>query len=175
MLPRYPTIGTPLWDLVSSGFAPPFTLLCRLCIWDTLRLHGSSPSHGYEVAINAKEQLTMKSRDRGLIVIHRGDRWFGRMRRYRVSIDNRPSGYVARIGPTEFSVDPGVHTVEVAMDWGHSLPLRLEVAPGSRTDLRVARRPWSLLKASAPAIIFIIVANLIASLLRHTSTLSEMG
>jgi hypothetical protein len=117
----------------------------------------------------------MKPRNRGLIVIHRGDRWFGRMRRYRVSIDNRPSGSVARIGPTEFSVDPGVHTVEVAMDWGHSLPLRLEVAPGSRTDLRVARRPWSFLKASAPAIIFIIVANLIASLLRHTSNLSEMG
>jgi hypothetical protein len=117
----------------------------------------------------------MSQADRALIVVHRGDQWFGRLRRYRVSIDNRPAGYVSRRGPSEFPVEPGVHTVEVAMDWARSLPSRLEVAPGSRTDLRIARTPWWILKAGAPGAIFIIVANLLGSLLRHGGYMSGMG
>jgi hypothetical protein len=58
----------------------------------------------------------MSQADRALIVIHRGDSGFGRLRYHRVTIDGRLAGYTARVSPTtELSVDPGVHTVEVAI------------------------------------------------------------
>jgi hypothetical protein len=98
----------------------------------------------------------MNPADRALIVVHR-NRWHQIWYRFRVSIDGRPAGHVARGGSTEFPVDPGVHTVEAAIDWSHSLPLRLEVAPGSRTDLRIAGRPWSSLKLGAPLPIFLFI------------------
>ncbi len=83
------------------------------------------------------EQLAMSEADRALIVIH-GDNPWVRLVGYRVSIDGWPAGYVARGGSTEYLVDPGTHTVQVAVDGYRSLPLRLEAAPGSKTDLRIA-------------------------------------
>ncbi len=85
-------------------------------------------------------------------------------RRYRVSIDGRLAGYVAPGRSTEFPVDPGVHMVEASIDWVHALPLRLEVATGSRTNLSIGARPKSLFKSVAPAVIAVSVANLFQSL-----------
>jgi hypothetical protein len=83
----------------------------------------------------------MSQADQALIVIHRGEPWFGRVHYHRVRIDGRLAGYTERVSPTtEFSVDPGVHTVEVSMGFAHSHPLHLELAPGSKTDVRIA--PW---------------------------------
>jgi hypothetical protein len=87
--------------------------------------------------------------------------------RCRVSIDGRPADDVAGGRSTEFPVDPGVHTVDAAIDWSHLRPLRLDVAPGSRTDLRIAERPWSRLKFRAPVLLFFIVVSLITSLPGH--------
>jgi hypothetical protein len=126
-----------------------------------VQLGGAAPRHGYEAAIDAKEQRAMNPADRALIVVHRDWRvaaWY----RCRVSIDGRPAEDVARGRSTEFPIDPGVHTVEAAIDWSHPPALRLEVAPGSRTDLRIAGRPWSSLKFGAPLpIILFIVLPLI--------------
>jgi hypothetical protein len=92
-------------------------------------------------------------------VIHRGDSGFGRLRYHRVTIDGQLAGYTARVSPTtELPVDPGVHTVEVAMDRVHSQPLRLELAPGSRTDVRIARRPGvrGRLRSGAPKLLALL-------------------
>jgi hypothetical protein len=103
---------------------------------------GASPSHGCETANDAKEQLGMSQADQALIVIHRGDSWFGRLRCHRVTIDGWLARYTARASPTtEFSVEARAHTLEVAIDWTHSQPSRLELSPGSRTDVRIAQRP----------------------------------
>jgi hypothetical protein len=96
----------------------------------------------------------MSHADQALIVIHRGEPWFARLRYHRVTIDGRLAGYTARVSPTtEFSVEPGAHTVQVAMDWAHSQPLRLELAPGSSTSVRIAQRPgvswWRRTRAPA--------------------------
>jgi hypothetical protein len=118
--------------------------------------------------------MAMNPADRALIVIHRVDQLV--RRRYRVVIDGRRAGFVAPGGSTEFPVDPGVHTVEAAIDWVHSLPLRLEVAPASRTDLRIAqRRPGSLLKSLAPVLIALVVASLLTDLLSRVGFLPTRG
>ncbi len=105
------------------------------------------------------EQLAMSEADRALIVIHRGDSGFARLRYHRVTIDGRLAGYTARVSPTtELSVEPGVHTLEVSMDWHHSQPLRLELAPGSKIDVRLAQRPgvsW-LRRSRGPAFLAMV-------------------
>lgn len=87
----------------------------------------------------------MSRSNEAFIVIHRSDSGFARLGCHRVTIDGRLAGYTNRISPTtEFSVEPGAHTVEVAVHWEpspRSQPLRLELAPGSRTDVRIAPRP----------------------------------
>jgi hypothetical protein len=107
----------------------------------------------------------MSQADEALVVIHQGDSGFARLRYHRVTIDGRLAGYTARLRPTtELSVDPGVHTVKVSMDWVHSQPLRLELAPGSRTDVRITDRPGvrGRLRSGAPKVLaFLTVSPLV--------------
>jgi hypothetical protein len=104
--------------------------------------------------------------DRALIVVHRDWR-VAVYYRCRVSIDGRPAEYVARGRSIEFPVDPGVHTVEAGLDWSHLPPLRLDVAPGSRTDLRIAGRPWAYLRFNSPFLLFFLVIYSIRPLKGH--------
>jgi hypothetical protein len=139
----------------------------------SFNLGGASPCDRCEAAIEATEQLSMSRADRGLIVVHRVDKWS--TRRFRVSIDGRQAGYVKPRSSTEFPVEPGTHVVDLAIDWSHSVPLHLEAAPGSRTDLNIAWRHWWFLRSAAPGAIFIILANLLASLLSRANLWSALG
>lgn len=115
----------------------------------------------------------MSQTDRALIVVHRVDQWV--RRGYRVSIDGRRIGSVGPGRSAEFPVDPGAHTVEVGIDWVRSRPLSIEVAPGSRTDLRVEARPWTFLQSLAPVIIAVTVANLLFDLIRQANSWAALG
>jgi hypothetical protein len=108
----------------------------------------------------------MNPADRALIVIHRGDRgifWHN----YRVVIDGGRAGFVAPSSATEWPVDPGVHSVEVTIDLFRSPPLQLEVAPESRTDLRIAERPGLFWKCNAPTFLALGILGLSFNLLRQ--------
>jgi hypothetical protein len=62
-------------------------------------------------------------------------RWQDRNRDYKVIVDGRE---VARVGNGEAAtvgVEPGRHTVYMAIDWGRSKPLEVTVAPEQAVQL----------------------------------------
>jgi hypothetical protein len=61
-----------------------------------------------------------------------------------VRIDGRRAGNIKRglsVGePTEFTVEPGTHTVAISTTWGWSRPLQVVVKRGSRAELVIRGR-----------------------------------
>src|SRR5688572_25489404 len=60
---------------------------------------------------------------------------FGIFRGLRVLIDAEQRGIVEYAGRAEFAVEPGVHLVQVAMDWCRSRPFEVVVGPGETIEL----------------------------------------
>lgn len=64
--------------------------------------------------------------------IRRPREWFGRFRKLQVILDGNPVTALG-IGKTvELIVEPGVHTLQVKMDWCISQELQVGVNPGER-------------------------------------------
>ena len=62
--------------------------------------------------------------------------WTERLRAYRVLLDGAPAGTIRRGATIELDVEPGLHHVQVAIDWGRSPRLELELAAGDDVGLR---------------------------------------
>jgi hypothetical protein len=56
-------------------------------------------------------------------------RWHDRIRNYRVVVDGREVARIGNGGTATVTVDPGWHTVYMAIDWGRSKPLDVNVGP----------------------------------------------
>jgi hypothetical protein len=115
-----------------------------------------------------------------VITIRRPDDWVGRsLRSFIVRIDGHRAGRVkpvpALLGPAEFSVEAGEHTVAVSMDWVRSLPCRVTVQPGSRTELMIRARPTTMawLKMTWPIVAAILIVGAIRELLLANTGLPD--
>jgi hypothetical protein len=64
--------------------------------------------------------------------------WQDRLRAYSVVVDSQAVGKIRRGQTLELPVAPGAHSVQIAIDWGRSPALDLDVARGETVDLRCA-------------------------------------
>jgi hypothetical protein len=64
--------------------------------------------------------------------------WRDRLRAYSVVVDSEAAGELRRGQTIELPVAPGGHSVQIAIDWGRSPPLDVDVDPGEIVDLRCA-------------------------------------
>src|SRR5699024_9259010 len=64
-----------------------------------------------------------------IIVQRVASRWHDRTRNYKVVVDGRAVARVGDGGTATVTVEPGMHTVCMAIDWGRSKPLSVTVGP----------------------------------------------
>lgn len=70
------------------------------------------------------------------IVVQRIEsRWQDRMRDYRIVVNDREAVRVGNGSSAVFAVEPGRHTVHLALDWCRSRPLEVDVGPGQTVRL----------------------------------------
>jgi hypothetical protein len=62
--------------------------------------------------------------------------WADRGRAYEVFINGTSRGTIRRGEHIEIEVDPGPQDVQMAIDWGRSPTMRVDVKPGGRPRLR---------------------------------------
>jgi hypothetical protein len=70
------------------------------------------------------------------LIIHRGTRRFGILRRLTVYLDGNNVAKLRRNESVDLRVDPGSHTIRVRMDWSRSEDMRVETRDGSRTVIQ---------------------------------------
>jgi hypothetical protein len=68
------------------------------------------------------------------------------LRSYRILVDGNAIGSVARGSVLEVEVPGGPHSIEARIDWGRSMPLRIDAAPGKRIEIEVSNN-WGALLA----------------------------
>jgi hypothetical protein len=61
-----------------------------------------------------------------------------RLRAYSVVVDSQAAGKLRRGQTLELPVAPGSHSVQIAIDWGRSPAIDVDVARGGTVDLRCA-------------------------------------
>ncbi len=88
----------------------------------------------------------MNQPDQAVIVISRpAFSLLAGARNFIVWIDGQKVGRVKQRSLAEFTVEPGEHTVAVAINWVWSLPLPVVVEAGARLELMIGTRPsWPL-------------------------------
>jgi hypothetical protein len=64
--------------------------------------------------------------------------WRDRFRSYDVLVDGEKSSTVGRGKTVVVSVKPGAHSVQLAIDWGHSAEVEVAVEGGVTVELRCA-------------------------------------
>jgi hypothetical protein len=75
------------------------------------------------------------------VAVTRSWDFFGWMRGLRVLVDGKEAGRVYVGGRVEFQMEPGPHSVQVAMDWCYSPARKVSVRAGEVVELR-ARLRW---------------------------------
>jgi hypothetical protein len=61
--------------------------------------------------------------------------WTDRLRSYKVKFDGEGVGHIQHDEEKTFEVEPGRHEVQLAIDWGRSQPVHLELAEGDEAQL----------------------------------------
>jgi hypothetical protein len=61
--------------------------------------------------------------------------WTDRLRSYKVRIDGEEVGDLQPGDEKTFEVQPGRHEIQLAVDWGRSQPVQLDLAGGDRAQL----------------------------------------
>ncbi len=74
-----------------------------------------------------------------LIVRRAESRWHDRIRIYKVVVDGRTMARIGNGGTAIVKVEPGNHTVYMAIDWGRSKPL--DVTVGSEQVIQLEYGP----------------------------------
>ena len=70
------------------------------------------------------------------IIVNRiKSRWQDRLRDYRVIVDGRTVARVANGEEASVTVEPGAHSVHMAIDWARSAPLDVNVGVGQTVRL----------------------------------------
>jgi hypothetical protein len=59
-----------------------------------------------------------------------------KLRAYKIFVDGRRVGSVRRGGTRETTVEPGVHVVQLRIDWCSSREVEVEIPDGGRSVLR---------------------------------------
>jgi hypothetical protein len=74
--------------------------------------------------------------DEGAIEVRRGRRlWMDRFRAYRALIDGKEVGAIRDGGSCTVRVRPGLHRIELRVDWARSEPRAVEVPRGGTVTL----------------------------------------
>ncbi|HYM93700.1 MAG TPA: hypothetical protein VET23_06150 [Chitinophagaceae bacterium] len=71
------------------------------------------------------------------IIVRRSSEWMNRLRTYKIIINDNQVGTVKNGGTEEFSVNPGVNSVQCKVDWYSSQPVSLDIKEGETAYLRV--------------------------------------
>jgi hypothetical protein len=75
--------------------------------------------------------------ERARIHVHRdSDGSAERFRSYRILLDEVRVGSVKRGHTTSLETEAGHHSLRVAIDWGGSMPVELDLAPGEEVDVQ---------------------------------------
>jgi hypothetical protein len=61
--------------------------------------------------------------------------WTDRLRSYKIRIDGEEVGEIQHDDEKTFEVQPGRHEIQLAIDWGRSQPVQLELADGDEAQL----------------------------------------
>ena len=70
------------------------------------------------------------------IVVRRAEsRWQDRIRDYKVVVDGQVAARVSNGGEATVTVEPGTHTIYMAIDWGRSKPLDVAVCAEQTIEL----------------------------------------
>jgi hypothetical protein len=97
------------------------------------------------------------------LAVRRAHDFCGIARRLRVLVDGREVGAVPYGQRAEFALEPGVRSVEVAMDWCRSEPYEVQVHPGELVEVEGGLRwrgllwAWNLLAIFVcPSQVFVV-------------------
>jgi hypothetical protein len=102
----------------------------------------------------AKEDFVMASEGSCEVRIVRRGGYADALRSYRILVNGREVGAIARDSVLDIKVPPGRATIEARLDWGRSRPLTIEASPGRRTEIEVSNNWGALLSLWAITIGF---------------------
>ena len=77
---------------------------------------------------------------KSIIVLCRSNLWTNRYRKFKVLIDGRKEGAIARGQRESYTVTPGLHNIQVRLDWYKSDPLELDLVEGEEVRLECGPR-----------------------------------
>jgi len=67
------------------------------------------------------------------------------LRAYKIFVNRRQIGTIARDGVLDVEVQSGLLTIDASVDWGRSQPLTIEAAPNQTIEIEVANHWGALL------------------------------
>jgi len=112
---------------IIKAFIP---LITFLLIW-----FGVGAYYGKKVAKHRNSIKPDQSRPENSLTLERGVELTNYLRKYKVIIDNKVVGAISSGETKHIEINPGIHTIQIQIDWCKTKPLSFEITLGQNTYL----------------------------------------